>query len=101
MEILINFFDETLIKKNSLISILKPFYDNWKIKRAVLNSICFLINISVLIFATNIMMAFHLEWFWLFCIIIYASVYWILSSLLIDRLIGDEIDNNAHKHIND
>ena len=93
MEILLNFFEETLIKKNSLTLNLKSFFDNWKIKRAVLNIFWGLINITALIVATNIMIAIHLELLWLAFVILYSAVYWILSSLLIDTLIGDEIDN--------
>ena len=99
MEILINFFDETLIKKNCFILNLKSFYDNWKIKRALVNIIWGLINISALIIGTNIMIAIHLELLWLAFVIIYASVYWIVSSLLIDYLIGDEIDNGMYQLI--
>ena len=93
MEILLNFFEETLIKKNSFKSNLKPFYINWKIKRTVLNIFWGLINITALIVATNIMIAIHFELLWLAFVILYSAVYWILSSLLIDTLIGDEIDN--------
>lgn len=99
MEILLNFFEETLIKKNSFKSNLKPFYINWKIKRTVLNIFWGLINMTALIVATNIMIANHLELLWLAFVIIYASVYWIVSSLLLDILIGDEIDNNVSKPI--
>ena len=99
MEILLNFFEEILIKKNSLTLNLKSFFDNWKIKRAVLNIFWGLINITALIVATNIMIANHLELLWLAFVIIYASVYWIVSSLLLDILIGDEIDNNVSKPI--
>ena len=54
---------------------------------------------TALIVATNIMIAIHLELLWLAFVIIYASVYWIVSSLLLDILIGDEIDNNVSKPI--
>ncbi|HEY5688986.1 MAG TPA: hypothetical protein VIS27_11840 [Yeosuana sp.] len=99
MEILINFFGETSIKKNSFISNLKSLYDNWKIKRALLNIIWGLLNISALILVTNIMLAIHLEVLWLAFVIIYASVYWIFSSILIDQFIGDEIDNKMSQLI--
>jgi len=65
----------------------------------VLNIFWGLINITALIVATNIMIAIHLELLWLAFVIIYASVYWIVSSLLLDILIGDEIDNNVSKPI--
>jgi len=94
MEILLNFFEETLINKNHFItSNLRRFYDNWKMKRIALNIIWGLINITTLIFLTNIMIAIHFELLWLSFLILYSAVYWILSSLLIDTLIGDEIDN--------
>ncbi len=99
MEILINFFGETLIKKNSFISNLKSFYGHWQFKRAVLNMLWSLINITSLIFVTNVMIAIHLELLWLAFVIIYASFYWIISSLLIERLIGDEIDNKKSELI--
>ena len=99
MEILLNFFEEILIKKNSLTLNLKSFFDNWKIKRALLNILWGLMNITALIYVTNIMIAIHFELLWLAFVIIYASVYWIISSLLLDILIGDEIDNNVSKPI--
>ena len=100
MEILLNFFEETLINKNHFItSNLRRFYDNWKMKRMALNIIWGLINITTLIFLTNIMIAIHLELLWLAFVILYSAVYWILSSLLIDTLIGDEIDNKMSHFI--
>lgn len=99
MEILLNFFEVTLIKKNSLTLNLKCFYNNWKIKRATLNILWGLFNITALLFITNIMIAIHFELIWLAFVILYASVYWVLSSILIDTLIGDEIDNKRSNFI--
>jgi aspartyl/asparaginyl beta-hydroxylase (cupin superfamily) len=99
MELLFNLYEETLIKKNSLTLNLKTIYDNWKIKRALLNILWGLMNITALIYVTNIMIAIHFELLWLAFVILYASIYWIVSSLLIDILIGDEIDHKMSKFI--
>ncbi len=92
MEILLSIFEKKIIKYHTVLANLKRFYETQKTKRILLNIIWGIINITALMFVTNIMIAFHLELIWSSFVLLYASVYWVVSSLLIDALIGDEID---------
>jgi len=67
--------------------------NSWKIKRQMLHLFWGLFNIVLLIIGTDYMVASNLEFVWFTITIAYASIYWILSNLLIDSIIGDEIDN--------
>jgi hypothetical protein len=83
MEAILNLFQEHVIKNSNL----------WKIKRLLLHFFWGLFNITLLIIGTNYMVVYNLEFVWFTITIVYASIYWILSNLLIDSIIGDEIDN--------
>lgn len=92
MDLIINFLENQVVKKTLL-----NFYVSWKLKRLILNIIWGLLNVFILIAGTNLMMQMHLEMVWLAAVIVYISIYWIISSLLFDTLIGDEIDNVLKK----
>jgi hypothetical protein len=83
MEAILNLFQGHVIKNSNL----------WKIKRLLLHFFWGLFNITLLIIGTNYMVVYNLEFVWFTISIAYASIYWILSNLLIDSIIGDEIDN--------
>lgn len=83
MDAILNLFQEHL-KSNS---------NTWKIKRQLLHLFWGLFNIALLVLGTNYMVEYNLEFVWFTITIAYASIYWILSNLLIDSIIGDEIDN--------
>tara|TARA_R110000868_G_scaffold97875_3_gene269242 strand:+ start:1791 stop:2084 length:294 start_codon:yes stop_codon:yes gene_type:complete len=97
MELLLALFDKKTNKGTDFNSNFKNLFKPWFCKRTVLNIIWGLINLSFLIFSANIMIAINLELLWLAFVIIYSFFYWILSSKLMDVLIGDEIDNGISK----
>lgn len=88
MEMILNVFKNQVIKKSSF-----DFYISWKLKRVMLNILWGLLNIFVLIAGTNLMVQIELELLWLAVLIVYVSIYWIISTLIFDTIIGDEIDN--------
>lgn len=88
MEMILNFFENQVFKKSSF-----DFYISWKLKRIILNIVWGLLNIFVFISVTNLMVQMGLEVLWLALLIVYASIYWIISTLIFDTIIGDEIDN--------
>lgn len=88
MEMILNFLENQVFKKSSF-----DFYISWKLKRIILNIVWGLLNIFVFISVTNLMVQMGLEVLWLALLIVYASIYWIISTLIFDTIIGDEIDN--------
>jgi hypothetical protein len=93
MEMILSFFDEKIIKTQNIK--LKFLYriNTWKFKRLILNVLWGLLNISVLFYGTKLMFVLNLELLWLAFVLLYATCYWIILSILLDKLIGDEIDN--------
>lgn len=85
---ILNFLENQVFKKSSF-----DFYISWKLKRIILNIVWGLLNIFVFISVTNLMVQMGLEVLWLALLIVYASIYWIISTLIFDTIIGDEIDN--------
>jgi len=83
MEAILNLFQGHVTNNSNL----------WKIKRLLLHFFWGLFNITLLIIGTNYIVVYNLEFVWFTITIAYASIYWILSNLLIDSIIGDEIDN--------
>jgi hypothetical protein len=83
MDAILNLFQEHL----------KSNLNTWKVKRQLLHFIWGILNISFIIIGTNYMVVHNLEFVWFIVTMAYASIYWILSSLLIDGIIGDEIDH--------
>lgn len=83
-----NLFDATYNRLN-----IKSFVLNWSLKRMALNILWGIINLSLLGYGSILMINTSWEIIWFAIVLIYTLSYWIISSLLIDRLIGDEIDN--------
>lgn len=67
---------------------------SWSFKRIMLNLIWGLLNVASLIFITTIVIGTKLEIIWYTTVILYVFVYWILATMLFDKLIGDGIDND-------
>tara|TARA_R110000868_G_C10941162_1_gene767110 strand:+ start:2955 stop:3251 length:297 start_codon:yes stop_codon:yes gene_type:complete len=98
MEMLLTFFEETLIPTNKNIKsrFLSLIY-SWKFKRMVLNIIWGLLNLSLLVYGTNLFIKLGYELPWVAGVLIYASCYWIVTTILFDAIIGDEIDHGTIK----
>lgn len=67
---------------------------NWYIKRTILNVIWGILNISVLIAITSLILGTGWEIIWLIFTLMYGSIYWILAAMLFDAIIGDEFEGN-------
>ena len=67
---------------------------NWKYKRIMLHIIWGALNVLSLVYMLTLFI--DSDWGVLFLIVglIYCSLYWLITSILFDILIGDEIDNN-------
>lgn len=59
-------------------------------KRLLIGSIWTVINFIVLSSITVSMFGTGWEVFWFFGLVIYALSYWILTSVLLDKLVGEE-----------
>ncbi|NCO62363.1 MAG: hypothetical protein GW839_02170 [Flavobacteriales bacterium] len=97
MEAILTLFENTLILKSPFKLSFRSSYSHYKLKRLLLNTIWGLINIFMIVFAIQNMIESHFEMLWIVPLIIYVLSYWIISSMLIDTLIGDEIDNQLSK----
>lgn len=67
---------------------------NWLTKRIILHLIWGLANILGLIYISTLIIDSGLEIIFIICGLIYCSSYWLISTILFDKLIGDEIDNS-------
>jgi len=65
---------------------------NWYIKRTILNVFWGLLNISILIFITSIIIGTGWEIIWFIFTLLYGSIYWLLATILFDAIIGNEFD---------
>lgn len=90
---ILSFFDEKIIKNLNIKLKFLFRINTWKSKRLILNIFWGLLNMSVLFYGTKQMFIMNLELLWLAFVFLYASCYWIILSILLDKLIGDEIDN--------
>jgi hypothetical protein len=65
---------------------------DWYFKRSLLSIIWGLLNISVLISITFLIIGTDWEVYWFIITLMYSATYWLLATMLIDAIIGDEID---------
>ncbi|MGC1204397.1 MAG: hypothetical protein WA839_05885 [Flavobacteriaceae bacterium] len=66
---------------------------NWFTKRIILHLIWGSVNILGLIYFSTMIIGSGWEFIIVICGFIYCSAYWLITSILFDKLIGDEIDN--------
>ncbi|MGZ0015626.1 hypothetical protein [Yeosuana sp. AK3] len=97
MEAILTLFENTLILKSPFKLSFRSSYSHYKLKRLLLNTTWGFINIFMIVFAIQNMIESHFEMLWIAPLVVYALSYWIISSMLIDALIGDEIDNQLTK----
>lgn len=97
METILSLFENSLILKSPFKFSFRSAYNQYKFKRLLLNTSWGLINIFLILFGIQNMIESHFEILWIAPLIMYALSYWILTSLLIDTLIGDDIDNQLSK----
>lgn len=79
-------------KKNELLYIQRNKKVDWLYKRITLHIIWGIINILGLIYLYTLIKETSLELLFLIGCLIYFSSYWLISSILFDMLIGDEVD---------
>jgi hypothetical protein len=89
----LTYIEEKIIKNQPFKLKIQNGLNTWKFKRLVLNVLWGLLNVCVLFYITKIMIDLDLELIWLAFALLYASCYWIISNILLDKIIGDEIDN--------
>ena len=65
----------------------------WFPKRIILHLIWGSLNILGFIYISTIIIGSGWESVFVICGLIYYSAYWLITSILFDKLIGDEIDN--------
>lgn len=71
---------------------------SWHLKRRFLNIVWVLINFTVLIIVTDVLLGSGWELIWCLGAIIYSSFSWILATLFFDALIGNEYDQKKRIH---
>ena len=64
----------------------------WLYKRIALHIIWGILNILGLIYISRLIKEFDLELVFLIGCLVYCSSYWLITSILFDKLIGDEVD---------
>ncbi|WP_188654043.1 hypothetical protein [Yeosuana aromativorans] len=92
--ILALFQNNTLTKKHLKSGFLNSI-NTYKFKRTMLHILWAALNFPVLYFCTNVMINMNLTFVWIGTVILYMPCYWLLSSILFDYIIGDDIDNNS------
>lgn len=65
---------------------------DWLYKRITLHIIWGILNILGLIYIATLIKDSGLELLFLIGCLVYCSSYWLISSILFDKLIGDEVD---------
>ncbi len=65
---------------------------SWLYKRITLHIIWGILNILGLIYIATLIKESGLEVLFLIGCFVYCSSYWLISSMLFDKLIGDEVD---------
>jgi hypothetical protein len=66
---------------------------DWNFKRIILHIIWGAINILGLAYILTLFIDSDWGLIFLIFVLIYCSLYWLITTILIDLLIGDEIDN--------
>lgn len=95
MDTILALFQNNLITKKDLKSRFFNTINTYKFKRSMLHFLWAALNFPVLFFCTNVMIKMDLTWVWIGTVILYMPCYWLLSSILFDYIIGDDIDNNS------
>ncbi|MCF8274546.1 MAG: hypothetical protein K9I95_12010 [Flavobacteriaceae bacterium] len=89
----LTYIEEKIIKNYPIKLKLQNRLITWEIKRLTLTVLWGLLNVSGLFYITKLMIDLDLELIWLAFALLYASCYWIISNIILDKIIGDEIDN--------
>ncbi len=78
---------------NKAILEFKFLKNDWLVKRTLLHILWAFINITTLIFVYSLVS--NTKWTPVFIVgcLLYCLFYWLLSSIMFDKLIGDEIDH--------
>lgn len=95
MDTILALFQNNLTTKKDLKSRFFNTINTYKFKRGMLHLLWAALNFPVLFFCTNVMIKMDLTWVWIGTVILYMPCYWLLSSILFDYIIGDDIDNNS------
>lgn len=72
---------------------LKPIKFNWPKKRMTLHFIWALLNLTILSFCFKYIIGSDWEVPFVIATFFYCSVYWMLTTIIFDKLIGDKSDN--------
>ena len=65
---------------------------NWKFKRILLNILWGILNITVLVWISTLIVDTSWKYIWTITILMYCSAYWILATMLFDAILGNELD---------
>lgn len=95
MDMIFALFENNLTAKQAFKSKLQDILSSYQFKRTVLHILWAIFNLPLLVYGTNLMLNLDLVFVWIGIVIMYMPCYWILSSILFDNIIGDDIDNDS------
>lgn len=85
-----------VLKKNDRSFNQKSIKIDWIYKRIILHIIRGVLNILGLAYVSTLIIGSSWEFLLLIFGLIYCSSYWLITSILLDLIIGDEIDNSLN-----
>ena len=95
MDMILALFENNLTAKKDLKFRFYKTINGYKLKRTILHILWAALNFPILFYCTNLMLNINLIFVWIGILIMYMPCYWLLSSIIFDSIIGDDIDNNS------